>query len=99
MDTRTIYYKYADGSVAERVITGNGDEVPPPDGAEEISEEDYRAAFAAIEAANELEGQEQEAQHQARVKADYEALRAVGVPEDTARRLTGYTGPDSTADA
>ncbi|MFD8509728.1 hypothetical protein ACFV27_01080 [Streptomyces antimycoticus] len=95
METRTIYYKFADGSIAERVITGAVEDVLPPEGAEEISEEEYRAALAAIEAANEQQRQEQEAEQQARMKADYEALRAVGVPEETARRLTGYMGPDA----
>ncbi|MEU8870423.1 hypothetical protein AB0D24_04520 [Streptomyces javensis] len=94
MDETTIYYRYDNGSVAKRVVAGAGEDIPVPDGATVITEEEYTAALAAIEEANEAQRQEEEAQHQAQVRADYDALRALGVPEETARRLTGYTGPD-----
>ncbi|MFF5668782.1 hypothetical protein ACFY8S_01375 [Streptomyces hygroscopicus] len=94
MEETTIYYRFPDGSVAERIITGGDGAVPPPGGAVEITEEEYRAALAAIEEQIEQERQEQQEAEQARIKADYDALRALGVPEETARRLTGYTGPD-----
>lgn len=94
MEEKTIYYRFPDGSVAERIVTGGDGDVTPPEGAVEITEEEYRAALAAIEEQIEQERQAQREAEQARIKADYEALRALGVPEETARRLTGYTGPD-----
>ncbi|MEU5834456.1 hypothetical protein ABZ820_12400 [Streptomyces diacarni] len=99
VEEKTIYYRFPNGSVAERTVTGGADEVTPPEGAVEISEEEYRAALAAIEEANEQRRQEQEAEAEAQRKADYEALRALGLPEETARRITGYTGPDESEES
>lgn len=92
MEKTTIYYQYEDGSVAHRVTTG-GAKPATPEGATEISEEEYRAALAAIEDANRERAEERRAEEQARAKADYEALLAAGIPEETARRMSGYTGP------
>ena len=94
MEETTIHYQFENGSVAERVISGGTGDASPPVGASEITKEQYDAALAVIKEANEQQEAEERAAEQARIGADYEALRALGVPEDTARRLTGYTGPD-----
>lgn len=88
----TVYAKYDDGSIDQ--ISYSGDTLPPlSKPGHYIEKAEYDVLAAEMEAANqayldELRRQEQEAVH-----ADYLALRAAGVPEATARRLTGYTGP------
>lgn len=95
METETtLYYRFPDGSVAMRTITGGDGTALPPLGATEITEEEYRAAYADLVERHRQQREEQEREEQERSQADYFALRAVGVPEETARRLTGYTGPD-----
>lgn len=95
MEETTIYYQFENGSVAERTVTGSG-AVTPPEGATEVTEEEYRTARVAIEEANGQRRQERQAEERAQMKADYDALRALGVPVDTARRLTGFSGPGET---
>ena len=89
---RTIYYRFADGSVAEKVVTVPAEDtvVTPPEGATEITKEQYDTELAAIEAANAAALAETQAADRARQREDYEALLAAGIPEATARRMSGY---------
>lgn len=94
MEETTIYYQWPDGAVAERTVSGGAETVTPPEGAVEITEEEYRAALATMEEEREREREKQKETEDAAIREDYEALRALGVPEETARRLSGYTGTD-----
>lgn len=89
---KTIYYKYADGSVAERTVTVVSEDqvVPVPDGATEITKDEYDAALAQIEQDNAAAEAAAEAADMERRRQDYEALLAAGVPDATAQRLSGY---------
>lgn len=90
----TLYYRTAEGALVSRVITGEDVEAPsPPDGATLLTEEEHAAALADVEAARRQHAEELVAADEANQRADYEALITTGVPEATARRLSGYTGP------
>ncbi|MEV5929901.1 hypothetical protein ACPCSG_26960 [Streptomyces cellulosae] len=93
MADATLYYRTAEGSLVSRVVTGGG-EPALPDGATALTEEEYLAALADVEAARQAHADELVAADEANQLADYQALRASGIPEATARRLTGYDGPD-----
>jgi hypothetical protein len=89
----TLYYRTAAGVLASRAVSGEDVEEPTlPDGATPLTEEAYTAALADVQAARDAYAEELTAQAEANQLADYEALRASGIPEATARRLTGYTG-------
>ncbi|MBA9005908.1 hypothetical protein [Thermomonospora cellulosilytica] len=99
----TVYYRNPDGSVGQVTVerpdwTGEppGDEPPYqlPPGAVEITREEYEQTLADIQAAIEEQRRQVAEAEAARAKADYEALRAAGIPEEIARRLSGYTPPD-----
>jgi hypothetical protein len=94
----TLYLRYADGSVAQMVNTTPADDIPVPDGAEVITAEEYATAKAAITEANAARAAQLEQELQTKARADYDALVAVGVPQETAARLSGYTPPDETPD-
>ncbi|MFE6494838.1 hypothetical protein [Streptomyces sp. NPDC057748] len=72
---------------------------PPPAGAVEITEAEYNAGVAAIEAANAAKvAEEEEAAAQERARLDCEALIAAGIPPETAARMSGYNPPHPTVD-
>jgi hypothetical protein len=94
MADASLYYRTAGGALASRTVTGDHAEAPPlPEGATALTEAEYADAQEQRQAHTQQLTQETEANQQ----ADYEALRALGVPEATTRRLTGYMGPDSGA--
>lgn len=87
----TVYLQYTNGSVARLETTRDAGEVTPPEGAEVITEEEYDQALAAIQEANARGRAELDQQIRQRARQDYEALLALNLPEETARRLSGYT--------
>ncbi|KAA9379597.1 hypothetical protein F5972_08040 [Microbispora cellulosiformans] len=87
------YFRLPGGGV-ELVDQEGGAPYVPPDGAVELTEEEYRQELAAIEAARQAYQEQQEAEATAKAREDYLALKAAGLPEETARRLSGYTPPD-----
>lgn len=94
MAETTQYFRTADGVLASRKTTGDTEEPQPlPDGATALTEEEYEAALLDVEAARQEHAEELVATDEANQRADYDALVATGVPEATARRLSGYTGP------
>jgi hypothetical protein len=89
----TLYYRTAEGALIARAVSGEDVEEPTlPDGATLLTEEAYTAALADVRAARDAHAEELTAEAEANQLADYEALRASGIPEATARRLTAYTG-------
>jgi hypothetical protein len=98
MAEATLYYRTADGVLTSRVVTGETVEEPAlPEGATELTAEQYETALAAVNEARQEHAEELVATDQANAHADYEALLASGIPEATARRLTGYAGEENDA--
>lgn len=88
----TYWILYEDGS-AGRVQTTTGEEPILTKPGRFVDEAEYTAVFDALRAANEAHVAQLQAEDEQRTREDYEALRAAGVPEATARRMSGYTGP------
>lgn len=93
-DTSAVSYVIYDDGTAGRIEVSAGavPELTRP--GTFVDEDDYQArvkALADLEAAV-LAGEE--TAEQARALADYTALTLLGLAEATARRLSGYTGPD-----
>jgi hypothetical protein len=95
MAETTLYYRTAGGLLTSRVISGEDVETPRvPEGATVLTEAEYAEALAAVQAERAAYAQQLTETDQANQEADYSALIAAGVPDSTARRLTGYTGPN-----
>ncbi|WP_019548637.1 hypothetical protein [Streptomyces sulphureus] len=95
MMKKTIYYRRSDGALGTRTIEqSHGDKVsiPLPDGASELSAEEYtqEAARRAAAAARRAEDAAEAATTEQREA--YEALIAAGLPEGPARRISGWRG-------
>lgn len=89
-DETTLYIRHANGAVSKVTTNQDRDSVHVPEGAKLITAKAYAKEHAAITAANEkylgaLRQAEEEQQ-----AGDYAALRAAGIPDGTARRLTGH---------
>ncbi|GAB2327903.1 hypothetical protein AB0N20_22525 [Streptomyces griseoincarnatus] len=90
----TQYFRTSDGVLASRTTSGAVDEPAPlPEGSTPLTEEEYTAGLAAVEAARQEHAEALVAEDTANTRADYLALRDAGVPEATARRMSGYAGP------
>ncbi|MFE7356957.1 hypothetical protein ACFU8Q_28315 [Streptomyces sp. NPDC057543] len=89
MEETTRYVRTASGSVMK--ITDSGSTTVLPDGAVEITAEEYEATLAAIQAASDQKAADERAQELAAKKDAYDALIAAGIPEASARQISGYT--------
>ena len=86
-----IYAIYDDGSIEQQRIEGADDPILSKPG-RLVSEEEYQQALSVLvehhaDMVTSLETAEQQS-----IRSDYETLIATGIPEGTARRLTGYVG-------
>lgn len=89
-----LYYRTAGGVLASRVVTGESAQAPAlPQGATLLTEAEHAQALGEVRAERQEYVDGLVAAAEANQGSDYQALRALGVPEETARRLTGYTGP------
>jgi hypothetical protein len=88
MAEQTFYYEYPDGSLAERVTTAA--EPVHPEGVTLLTEAEYASKLAAAEAAQEQQQADIQAEETAAKKDAYDALIAVGIPEASARQISGY---------
>ena len=96
MPETTLYYRTAGGALARKAASGDSAQAPAlPEGATELTAKEYETELAAVRDARQDHADGLVAEDEANQSADYEALRASGIPEATARRLTGYTGPDT----
>lgn len=94
LPTTLVYVIYDDGSIETQTITGSGMVEPVLDKPGRVtSEAEYKQYLAVLEERQSIYVAEQTAAEQSALKGDYDALRAAGIPEETARRITGYTGP------
>jgi hypothetical protein len=89
MTEQTFYYEYPDGSLAERVTTA-ADPVHPQ-GVTLLTEAEYATKLEAAEAAQEQQQADIRAEETAAKKDAYDALIAVGIPEASARQISGYS--------
>lgn len=87
-----IYVQYANGTIG-KLMPGDGIDLEIPEGATVISGSEYEAQLSALREAHEIYQQELRDAELAALKTDYDELRAAGIPDATARRLSGYTGP------
>lgn len=90
-DEHTRYFRTPSGTIGEVADSHEG-AVGLPEGAVEVTGEEFQEARAAWAAgvAEHLAGLEAADAELAREA--YEALRAAGIPERSARRLSGYDG-------
>jgi hypothetical protein len=84
------YFRAPNGSIGE-VIESHPGATGLPEGAIEITEDEYRATLAELDAARAEYVAELLAADTARQREAYEALLAAGIPEQVARHLSGYT--------
>ncbi|MFB7496104.1 hypothetical protein ACFC09_15655 [Streptomyces sp. NPDC056161] len=92
MDETIFYYLNPDGAVSLRAYVGV-DEITHPQDAVILTREEYESRLAAIEAQHEAEAAATRDQEQAQKRADYEALITLGLPAESAARISGYTPP------
>jgi hypothetical protein len=89
---KTFYYLYPDGSVTARTVVGV-EEISHPDGVVLLTAEEYETRLAEIEAQREEEAAAIREAELEQKRLDYEALRLLGLPAETASRITGYYPP------
>ena len=89
----TWYALYEDGTLERFSTDAAGAEPVLSRPGRFITEAEYLERLAQMEAESAARAAELDRQAAAQRKADYDALIALGVPEETARRLSGWTGP------
>lgn len=88
-----LYFRREDGGLIARTVSGSAaGDLELPAGATRLSKSAYERALAGVRAGRETYATETRAADETARRGDYEALVALHVPDDTARRLTGYTG-------
>lgn len=90
-EATTYYVLFEDGS-ASLMTSTTGEEPPLAKPGRFVDREEYETRKGEIRAAREAHVADLQAEDEQRTREDYEALIATGVPEATARRLSGYTG-------
>lgn len=90
-DAVTYWVIYDDGSIGKIETTGGPPTLPKP--GRFVTEEEYRERAEELDAAHREHLERLRREEEARTWADFKALLDAGVPEETARRLSGYTGP------
>lgn len=92
-DTATYYVVYDDGTAGLIEVTGGHE---PPRLARPgtlVPATRYEARLEELTADHAAYVTQLQAAEEARTRQDYEALLSVGVPEESARRMSGYTMP------
>lgn len=93
-ETETVFYVlFEDGSVS-RMTSTTGEAPPLAKPGRFVDQAEYDARYAELQAARAEYLAQLQAEDERRTREDYLALRAAGVPEATARRLSGYEGED-----
>jgi hypothetical protein len=92
-DSGMMYLVFPDGSFRGISSTPQpGTRQRVPDGATEITRDQYVALAERARVATAAYQDELRAADAVRQRADYDALRAVNLPDELARRLSGYGG-------
>ncbi|HLL36317.1 MAG TPA: hypothetical protein VK545_21095 [Streptomyces sp.] len=92
-EERTYWVIYDDGSTGQITATGESEPDLTRPG-RLVTQEEYEARLEEIRAARAAHLEELLEAEAAQQLAEYRDLRAAGIPDATARRLSGYTGPD-----
>ncbi|MGW3736689.1 hypothetical protein [Streptomyces sp. NPDC005148] len=90
----TYWVLYDDGS-SGRVESTNGEPTLTSPG-RLVSEAEHQARVDELKAANDAHVAEIQAEDETRQREDFDALVASGLPEASARRLSGYEGQPNT---
>lgn len=91
MEAAEHFYRLAGGGLIARTVSGTVAADPEiPQGATRLSKSAYERALVDVRTERATHADEVRAADDATRRGDYEALVALHVPEDTARRLTGY---------
>ncbi|MFF3441757.1 hypothetical protein [Streptosporangium sp. NPDC002721] len=88
-DEHTRYFRTPSGSVGE-IADSHADAGGLPDGAVEITEAEFQEARTSWEAGVADHVADLEAADAELAQEAYEALRTAGIPEKSARRLSGF---------
>lgn len=89
MQEHVRYYRTPGGAIGE-IRESHPGSTPLPDGADELTAEEHATAIQQWQADKDAHIADLRAADAARQQEDYEALRAAGLPEATARRLSGF---------
>ncbi|MCF3960600.1 hypothetical protein [Streptomyces fuscigenes] len=90
-DPITAWVQYEDGSLGSITVTGGQlPELARP--GRLITQAEFETLNAAMSAAHTSRLQDMAEEETARQTREYQDLRKAGIPEETARRLSGYTG-------
>lgn len=87
----TYYVLYEDGSTGEIAVTGE-EEPPLAKPGRFVPEKEYRARLGEMKAERAAHVAGLLVADEDRTRTDFEALTAAGIPEGTARRLSGWDG-------
>lgn len=90
-DLPAVFYRFEDGSTG--AMQAEGAELFIPEGATQISYEEWQADQDALKAAREAREAAEAAEREAALKSAYLELRALGLSDAAARAISGYTGP------
>lgn len=96
MGDKVRYFQHPGGAVSELTATA-GRPVLMPEGTREISEKTYRRKLAVLQAQAHEQAAAIEEEGLRQRRGDYEALLGVGMPEESARRMSRYQGDPDTA--
>jgi hypothetical protein len=94
----TFYVVFENGALG-RITAAEGLEPVLADGAKLVSQAVWEGLQAQMREQHEARVAELEAEEEETRRRQYEDLRAVGMPEATARSLSGFTGQAVTEDA
>lgn len=92
MSEDTTYVIYEDGSIEASTVSDTMEVVLSKPG-RIVSEAEYNQRLDLLNEQHAIWLAETRAREDQLLKADYDALLAAGIPEATARRITGYSGP------
>lgn len=93
-ETADVYVIYDDGTPGHLQIPV-GEEPALSRAGRVVPEEEYAARLEELRTGTAELVAKLEAEDETRQRGDYEVLRGLGVPEETARRMASYTGGES----
>lgn len=85
-----VFYRLADKTTG--VMQAEGSALSMPEGAVQISQEEWTAGQNALAQARQARERTEREARQAAASAAYTELKALGVSEASARMMSGYTG-------
>lgn len=93
-EAAVFHVVYDDGTIGRIEATGSGEQPPLSRPGRLVDEAEYQTHIAVLERMRDEHLAELDAAQQAQSRTDFHALTLLGLPAETARRLTGYTESD-----